>query len=252
MIKKIPNKLIILGGGTSIRAGIKKGLWDKIRGQWVIGLNYSYKFFLNSTFHCWVDDVFYIKQNKELSKLPLLIGQDKDTVRKKELSNTIFLPSQIRYKRNLSGGVYKTCLAGLWGLSLGIYLLDIGEIYLLGYDFGELRKKDFAKFMPNRRDLNNIMIKDKKGQPMTHFYQGKLYHRGIGRISFYNDKERIKNTFAVYKNEKKVKIYNVSLPSKLDTFPKISYDTFFTKLDGKQYDQEFIREYTKKRIKEIK
>ena len=41
-LKEKPSQLIILGGGTSIKEGIEKGLWDKIKNRFVIGTNYSF------------------------------------------------------------------------------------------------------------------------------------------------------------------------------------------------------------------
>jgi hypothetical protein len=56
-----------------------------------------------------------------------------------------------------------------------------------------------------------------------------------GRIS------RAEHEFKVYQNEKKVSIYNVSLDSRINTFPEIGYDQFFEMLDNQIYDQDFLR-----------
>ena len=40
-------QIIIVGGGTSIKEGISKGLWSKLDNKYTFGLNYSYKYFFN-------------------------------------------------------------------------------------------------------------------------------------------------------------------------------------------------------------
>lgn len=251
-LKQKPKQLIIIGGGTSINEGLKKGLWKKIRHQWTVGINYSYRYF-DSTLLCFADKDFYNEEskNERFKKLSLIIGkQHKINI----LPNTITLRANSKYKRDLSEGVYKSSLTGLFALSLGIYLLDAGEIYLLGFDFGELRKKDYTKFANSKQFLNKVSYKDKKGRALTHFYQGHIKHRGIGKISYYNSKNRAQKDFEVYQNEKKVKIFNVSLVSKIPNsiFPKISYDEFFARLDNNKYCQSYIRAYIKSKLAEIK
>ena len=85
---------------------------------------------------------------------------------------------------------------------------------------------------------------------MTHFYQGQVQHRGIGKTSWYDSKDRALKDFGVYANEHKVKIYNVSPNSKISTFEKIDYDTFFSKLDTNLYDQNALREWIKYELRE--
>ena len=69
---------------------------------------------------------------------------------------------------------------------------------------------------------------------MTHFYQGEFNHRGIGKTSYYNAKNRPRDKFQCYAKETKVKIYNVSVNSRIPStiLEKISYKTFFEKLGG--------------------
>ncbi len=229
-----PTQLIIIGGGSSIQEGISKGLWSKLKNRWTIGLNYSYNFF-DSTVLCYVDGdgQFYSKEskNEKFQNLLLIIGKEHNNL--KVLPNTIALKTNdAKYYRDVKLGCYKSSLVGLFALSLAIYLLDEGEIFLLGYD-------------------NSAQEKDNKNRPNTHFYQGEIEHRGIGKINYYGGKDRAKRDFGVYKGEKKVKIYNVSLDSKIpgDIFEKISYDEFFKKLDNKQFDQNYIREYIKGKLK---
>ena len=81
------------------------------------------------------------------------------------------LSSISKYSRDIRHGVYKSSLVGLFALTLGIFFLDEGEIYLLGYDYG-------------------AQGKDGKKRNRTHFYQEdtKHAHRGIGKVNYYNSK----------------------------------------------------------------
>ena len=201
-------QLIIIGGGTSITEGINKGLWGKLQNQFTFGLNYSYRFFKNSTCQLYVDNDFYAKEIKKgLEQHTLIIGKFHSSVAKIATPNTIMLPSAFKHNRNIISGVYKSSLVGLFALTLGIYLLDVGEIFLLGYDYG-------GRKIPNQT------------KQKTHFYQndGKIRHRGIGKVNYYLSKGRVNRDFVPYKDEKKVKIYNVSMISKIPTFHNISYN----------------------------
>ena len=113
--------------------------------------------------------------------------------------------------------------------SLAIYLLDIGEIFLLGYDCGNIET-----------------TLDDKGRKITHFYQGsQINHRGIGKTSWYDTRGRVEKDFSVFQNETKIKIYNVSPKSKINNFEKISYEQFFSKLDINLYNQDELRKQIK-------
>lgn len=225
---KNPNQLIILGGGTSIQEGISRGLWDKLKGHFVIGTNFSYKFY-EATCQTYVDSTFYNKNYPDIKKLPLIIGQGKSLSKKAD--NTLSLKCTSIYNRDLSEGVYSACLVGIYSLSLGIYLLDEGEIFLLGYDFGSVNT-----------------VTDEKQRRITHFYQGQIDHRGIGKTNWYDTKNRAEKDFGIFKNENKIKIYNVSPSSKIEVFKKIDYTTFFSLLNNNQYDQSELRTYIKEKL----
>lgn len=241
-----PNELIIIGGGASIKEGIEKGLWNKIDRRFNFGLNYSYKYF-KSTVQIYVDDKFYEKQRLELVKLPLIIGK---THQMHVESNTITLSTGTQYFRNLSNGVYSPDLCGLFALSLGIYILDKGTIYLLGYDFGELRKKNLEEPVTDPKTFEENTERDKRKRLITHFYQGDFEHRGVGKTSYYHSKNRVRSKFKVYKNEKKIKIYNVSPNSRIpsDLIEKINYNTFFKKLNNTGHDQSELRKFIRKKL----
>ena len=228
--EKKPSQLIIIGSGASVKEGIDKGLWDKIKDKYTIGMNFSYNYF-KSTLQTYVDIDFYSNNWNDLENLPLLIGKYHKDIEKEIRGNTIMLITSSKYNRNLENGVYKSSLCGLFSLSLGIHLLNKGEIFLIGFDYGSINKKD----------KNNRLI--------THFYQGDIHHRGIGKINYYQTKGRADRDFGVYSSEKQCKIYTVGLKSKINTFPKISYDKFFSMLDSYTYDKNKLREHIRNKLK---
>lgn len=230
MLKK-PKECIIIGGGSSISEGISKGLWNKLKGKFTIGTNYSYKFF-EPTIQTYVDSTFYNQNVNELKNLPLVIGQGRNTVKNPELPNAFAIPCNSVYNRNLEGGVYSAKLVGLYALSLAIYLLNTGTLWLLGYDYGNIND-----------------AKDKKNRKITHFYQNQIEHRGIGHTTWYDTKGRVEEDFGCYKNEKQCRIINVSPLSKINIFPKINYNQFFKELSPEIYDQNELREWIKNELK---
>lgn len=216
-----PKQCILLGGGSSLKEGLPLGLWDALKDRFTIGLNYSYKVF-PSTCQTFVDSTFYNTEKKELDKLPMIIGQARNI--KTKGSNLIPLPCGTTWDRTLNTGAYSSRLCGIYTLSLSIYLLDEGEIFLLGYDNGSISKT----------------LDDKKRR-ISHWYQGEIEHRGVGKCSYYDVKDRDEKDYGVYKQEQRIRIYNVSLQSNIRIFPKISYDEFFKKLDTNRYNQDELR-----------
>jgi len=231
-----PSQLVIIGGGTSLKEGIQKGLWNRMIGKYTIGLNHIYKYFPRPTIQSYVDIDFYNDEYKNLKDIPLIIGKyhyNLEHMEKKAHPNTIMLQCIPNYHRDLKDGIYKDSLVGLFALSLAIKLLDKGEIFLLGYDYG------------------SNGAKDKLGRKVTHFNQGEINHTGMGKVDYYETIGRANKDFGVYAKEEKVKIYNVSLNSKILTFPKISYDEFFNKLKDGEVDQDRIRREARQKLKEI-
>jgi len=227
---KKPSQLIIIGGGFSMKEGISKGLWEKLKDRFTLGINYSFHYF-KSTLQTYVDLDFYSNEWDDLESLPLIVGKYHKLIEKEIRGQTIMLQINPKtYVRDLSTGVYKSSLCGLFSLSLGINLLDKGEIFLLGFDYAD-----------NGTKADN-------GKANTHFYQGEINHRGIGKCNYYKNKGRADRDFGVYSTEKKVKIYNVSLDSKINIFPRISYDKFFSMLDSYTFDQSRLRGSIRKRL----
>jgi len=102
-------------------------------------------------------------------------------------------------------------LSGILAIDVGLSILEEGEIFLLGFDYHG-----------------------------SHFYNdigNSYYNRGFGE-----------RDFGEFRNSK-IKIYNVSINSNLNMFPKISYNEFFKKLDNNnKYNQEELANYIKRRI----
>ncbi len=218
-MKNKPKQLIIIGGGYSIQEGIRKGLIDELKGRVVCGINYSYHYF-DSTYLCCLNYTdFYDKNRQELVLLPLIFTTTRPHPSQYE-DNTIVLPHLISYR-----------LTGIFALEMGCDVLEEGEIFLLGYDYSEDKKKE-----------------DSKKRPMTHFYQEQIEHRGIGKAKYYHYPQHAKRDFDRFKNMRKIKIYNVSINSKINAFPKISYEQFFDILNDKKFNQEKLRKNIIKKL----
>ena len=226
-----PKQLIIIGGGASIKACYLSLLKGSLAGKLTIGTNYSYKF-IDTTLQACVDSTFYNAQYKELSELRFVVsGAPSMTSIAK---NTLSLKPYSSFDQTLKKGVYKANLTGIYSLSLACYLMNEkdSQIFLLGYDYG-------VKQCPAKGEIAT-----------THFYQGQLEHRGIGKINYYMTKDRADKDFDVFK-QATAKIYNVSLESNINTFEKITYENFFEMLDYEAYHQEDLIEYVKARFSSI-
>ena len=243
----LPNQIIILGGGASVRylGAIARGLFAFLQDKFTIGINYSHKW-VNTTCNLGVDETMYAnnQDHAEIAKVPLWIGKEHWNLGHRE-PNSIFLKDSVEYDRTLTKGVYKCSLSGIFALSLAIHLLDYAEgnisIYLLGYDNG-----------PATLYENGGIINDSKNRPLTHWYQEEFEHRGTGKINWYcqtlldyESKKRItkaEEEYRVFKNESKVKIYNVGGTSMIPTFPHISYEQFFERQFTPVINQDELRE----------
>jgi hypothetical protein len=232
------NTAIIIGGGSSIKENLSN-LQEELKDRFTVGLNWSFNHFNDCTFYSYVDNAsFYQKAGKDtLNKLPLIICKDWGI---NHLNNTIPLKASSNYYRDLyppkpypqERGVYCAKLCGLFALTLVIYLLQEGTIYLLGYDGGAINNE-----------------KDSKNRHITHYYQGEIKHNGIGRISWYTHKDRLIREFAPYQNEKKIRIINVSINSRIDIFPKINYEKFYKEISKlPKINQEVLRNEIKHKL----
>ncbi|KKN13894.1 hypothetical protein LCGC14_1001630 [marine sediment metagenome] len=174
-------QLVIIGGGDSLTEPVSQGLWSKLEGRYTIGLNYNYIHF-NSTCLMGVDDEFYNGEGERLESLPLIVfGFDKDV--KKYYPNTIVLKTNNKYTRDLSNKVYKSQLTGLFSLTLGIYLLDVGEIFLCYDKKTEVFTNEGWKYFKDLKGNELILTRKANGETewskilakQKYYYEGKMY-----------------------------------------------------------------------------
>lgn len=228
----IPKEAIIIGGGASISEGVSLGLASKLENKCVIALNYAYKYFPH-TMLVFIDKEFYKTSNitrnpdiyNELKSEPLIVGTHHPEIQKALHANTIIVTQSSEHARgkSLEKGFYSGALCGIFALSLVTFLLNYeGIIYLLGYDWTKLSKD-------------------------THFYND-IKHRGIGYSNYYQTHDA-DNYFRAFKNESKLKIYNVSLNSNIESFEKIPYEYMFTLLNDTSYNQDELREMIRSKLK---
>jgi hypothetical protein len=257
----ITKECIILGGGYSVREGIDNfNLFNRIKNKFVIGTNYSYKFF-DSTCLCFVDVDFYKERYLELHKVPLVIGvQDASTIMLspdwEKKTQLILFNYSVKYlgrEESLTQRlIYSPQLTGIFATTIAI-CLGFTKIYLLGFDFGS-----------NPDPVTGQFPRDKFGNILSHWYQGmitdsEMYakkrkdHRGIGNIDFFLSRNRQMALFAPFLEQKDVEIFTVGLESNLKTFTKIGYPEFMKIVDEiPDLDQKTAQKYSFNLLKDPK
>ena len=243
----IPKRIIIVASGYSIRENLwnvsidKLPIWNAIKDEFKLACNWSYKW-ADADIMTYSDYQMYETKRENLKNLPIIVGATDGHYFRKETkpieNNTYLFPAckgikHSKYgtvggywdKEGWSKGLYTRQLVGIQAISLAI-LLGCTELFLLGYD----------------------ACCDEQGR--THFYQDDkqtgIYkwnnheHNGMGkdergnyRSGNYNKIEELNNFwFKPFEKELQngIQIYNVSLDSKIDTFPKISYKEFYKRL----------------------
>ncbi len=216
-------EVIIVGAGASLKNGIEKNLWVKIKGKTIWSCNSIFKIMpYLPTRELWVDRKFF---ELTISELQVLGQKHKVELVAKKDPRYAIIPEIIQYE---GSRLPETCskekkilytgrigLVGLFALSLAVYE-DYERIWLLGFDFGPT----------SLTDTN------------THVYQDKIkelniYSTGAGRPVVYFRKDgKIKdevNDFKFYLKDKE-KIINVSPNSNIPFFEKIDCDTFFKRI----------------------
>jgi hypothetical protein len=232
----MPKSCILIGGGKSVREGLSTDLWEKIKGQDIWSLNYTFKMmpYLPSR-QCFVDNSFFkynedalhdlaakgvpihSKRHSHMKHIPEQFIKQYETGRNKNVfrgKDAFKEPPEIHLFIGLMG------LCGIFSLSLAIAeQYDI--IYLCGYDQGP----------PSGDDKD------------THWYQGQVEVKstGVGKPTVYWNQSKTQNLeytlkpqyqdFEIFTTVPGVKIYNVSPKSNIPYFTKITYQDFYKLLE---------------------
>ena len=257
----IPKSCVIIGGGASIKDGLKKDLWSKLEGLFTMSCNFAV-YHYTGTVATYIDKGTY-NDNAKFREHPLIVGRyDKEIIERppRVKPNLIMLKIHNRYwgrdgiKRNQ---IYSGGLTGGWSMSLAISL-GVTRLFLLGFDFGNINRE--YEDVTNKKiqtplegnNIKNIIEEDnKKLRFITHYYHGEnIEHRGMGLINWYRA-HRPGEAFLDFKlNTPDIEILNVSPNSNIDTFPKINYDAFFELIKNEpKYDQDQLRKDIKIEIK---
>jgi len=235
--------------------GFEKKVPKLLQNEVVFTLNEEFRFF-NSTLTLFNDWTFYKCRYNLLKNHPMIVGRwdshigTKDRVTKEyyceRLPQLILLPSCSKYlgQDSWKKGFFTGVLCGLFTLTFAI-ALGFDEIYLMGFDGKSINGKThhyegmfgFGQFV------------NEEGRPRTGMgKKNGVYNTGV----FNKNKKRFNKDFwDVYKSElERIKIYNVSPESIINTFPKISYDEFISKIkeNPSNINQDLIRKEIKEYI----
>lgn len=211
--------VVIIGGGASISDGIKLDLWNKLQQSNIdiYSINFAYMAMpFTPKKEIWLDTTFFRNNMDSLYALE----QRGCKLETKVHAKYNELPSIKQHAISREGITPNTLYIGSNGLSgflaLSIAILDgYDTIYLLGYDFGT----------SSIHDTN------------THFYQNELAvsSSGVRNPGVYlNTNNTIKKEVQCFDKYKQfpVTIYNVSPASNIQSFPKIDYPEFFSKISA--------------------
>jgi len=264
MIEQYP--IILCASGNSVpflnsqyyrtKCGLSSELVNVLKSNISIGLNWFFKYGYRTTFNSWADWQWYIWTKEQTKNIPLMIGNYDPSLKSQNVNklndNTLLLKSSNGYngKLSLEKGVFCRQLVGIWALSLAVSL-GFKEIYLLGYDCGEVNgQTHFYQGVIDVKKTIPIYIKGKRVENREVFRGIGKYEDGkrTGRYKTgtYNNKEINKRYFDPFLKEKDVKIYNVSPESAITSFEKIDYDIFYNKVKGIKIDQDKVREEIKR------
>ena len=202
--------LIIVGGGSSIKEGIRQDLWSKIKGQEVWSLNFA---FLTMPYtpskEIWVDFFFFLAQQKNLLGLKNceLIAKNTGTVYKEFPVTTYEATSNLDKYKDGTLFLGRLCLCGIFAISLAIER-GYKSIYLLGFDHGTSIGKEEE----------------------THYYKGRVANPEVYRDENNKIRTEVKD-FEVFVKDN-TDIYNISTKSNIECFPKSTYTEFFRRLNN--------------------
>lgn len=259
------SEIIIWGGGNSISEGLSLGLKDKIKDKPILVCNHGYNHIDASALVC-VDADFYLPKAAKLEhkddpdiydklkELPLILACNHNKIAEFVHPNTFLLNHSSFFNKNpLKNGFYtKRFLTGIFALSIAYHLIDYnGVIYCLGFDWNVRPIEERLKYKErlinkgyNGEELHHKLIHTEE---KTHYYSKKeIPHRGQGFVGSY-ELNKPNDFFKVFV-EPNVKIYNVSLNSTIPNFEKISYQTFFSLLSSKKYNQSEVIDCIKSKL----
>ena len=237
--------VIIVGGGTSVKEGISKGLWENIEGCSIWSCNFAYQAMpYLPTRELWVDKPFFVNNEKELEQLakhgvelvaithPLYLNNKHVTIYRKTKEKTGYKGREAFNTADTPPHIFngKLGLVGTFALSVAI-AEHYDNIYLLGYDYGTptYGEKDTHFY----QDEVQLVIKGRE-TPVSD--KRKIQSSGVGNPNvYYKGKAGLKSVsdYDVF-NEKDFKVYNVSLRSNINKFDKISYDDFFKRIENEK------------------
>lgn len=220
-------EVVIVGGGYSVKEGIEKGLWDKIKGKEIWSLNFAYRF------------MPYLPTRELWGDLPFFKNNISDLQRLYEAKVELHAKNRPLYHTNLyEGKIHTYEVTPHWnehekkvynGTSLGLvgtFALSLAckqgydVIYLLGYDFGAKSNTDLnTHFYVDEAQKHNIQSTGLKNPNV--FYEGGVSIKA--QVTDYDN----------YKTAYQCKIYNVSRDSNIHSFQKITYDEFFSLIEDK-------------------
>jgi len=229
---------IIIGGGKSIEKAVSLSVGARLNDKLVIVCNFAYKHFPH-TFLAFQDREFYVPDYaknypdkntvrhpdiyEELRLLPLIVGINNNGIEEFKLDNTILLDKKEREN-----------LTGVFALKLAERIMESGTIYLLGFDFSR------RTGLPERDPKYNPY-----GIDNLHYYND-IKHRGTNFYGFYENHPADKEFAKLIKKD--ITIYNVSLESNINCFPKISYEKMYTLLNNEKCEQEEMRKEIKEKL----
>lgn len=208
---------IIVGGGSSVSEGIKKGLWDKVKhldiaacNNAVIHMPYIPKYAVYIDKTPLQPDVIKKVLETDCIRVTQLFHDFRDD--NKIVRFKIFhdLDEEGKFERALERGYLfagKRKFTGVFAISFALYA-GYDRIYLLGFDWNLGKNKEVEWYHddedPKHTEYKRgIFIDEKTNKPKTDAGEH----------------------FDIFKG--KATIYNVSLISAIPSFPKISYNEFF-------------------------
>jgi hypothetical protein len=242
------NRCIIIGSGNSLQEGLDRGIQDLFKNEITFTLNEEFRFF-NSTATFFLDWTFYKCRYELLKNHPLIIGRFNPDIRHDNpqcpppLQQLFMFPTCSKYvgRDSWFKGFYSGKLCGLFTLTSAI-ALGFTEIFILGYDGLAVNNKTH-----HYEGLNGYgQFVDRRGQPRTGVgVKNGKYNTGV----FNQSRDDLWKDYSSELNQ--IKIYNVSLNSKISTFPKISYDDFISMINNNplNIDQDTVRHQIKEHIK---